>query len=75
MLFEDASMAAALREEYVRLSGPKMSYWVYRNNGGELRWLDRTHQPPLLRDREPDSTWTQRATARVLAWLPIESQL
>jgi cardiolipin synthase C len=75
VLFEDVSMAAALREEYLRLSGPKMSYWVYRNNDGELRWLDRTHQPPLLHDREPDSTWTQRATARVLAWLPIESQL
>ena len=75
VLFEDASMAAALREEYLRLTGPKMSYWVYRNGDGELRWLDHARRPPALYDREPDTTWTQRATARVLAWLPIESQL
>lgn len=75
VLFEDPEMAAALREEYLRLSGPPMSYWVYRNGDGELRWLDRTRQPPLAHDREPDTTWGQRATARVLAWLPIESQL
>jgi putative cardiolipin synthase len=75
VLFEDASMANALRAEYVRLSDPRMSYWVYRNGDGELRWLDHARKPPMLHDREPDTTWTQRATARVLAWLPIESQL
>lgn len=75
VLFDDAEMAAALRDEYLRLSGPKMSYWVYRNGEGELRWLDHAPKPPESHDREPDTTWTQRATARVLAWLPIESQL
>jgi putative cardiolipin synthase len=73
--FDDPGIGAALRDEYLRLSSPKLSYWVFHDRAGDLHWLDRNARPPALLDREPDSTRTQRAIARVLGWLPIESQL
>jgi len=75
VLFEDPAIAASLRAEYLRLAGPALSYWVYRRPDGDMRWLDRAIAPPLLIEREPDTTTLQRATARVIGWLPIESQL
>ena len=75
VLFEDPRIALALRDEYLRLASPELSYWVYRNRDGEVRWLDRATQPPTAIPHEPDSSRLQRATARVVGWLPIESQL
>jgi cardiolipin synthase C len=75
VVFEDPAIAAALREEYLRLAGPALSYWVYRRADGELRWLDRTKQPPTVIAQEPDTSRLQRVTTRVVGWLPIESQL
>jgi putative cardiolipin synthase len=75
VLFEDAALAVELRNEYLRLARPELSYWVYRDDGGRLRWLDRSVTPPLALAQEPDTTWTRRLIVRVLGWLPIESQL
>jgi cardiolipin synthase C len=75
VLFDDPGIGQALRDEYLRLSGPRLSYWVFRGESGDLRWLDRGTRPPLLLDHEPDTTALQRATARAIGWLPIESQL
>jgi putative cardiolipin synthase len=75
VLFDDPAIARALRDEYLRLAGPALSYWVQRRSDGELRWLDRAARPPALLEREPDTTRWQRVTARVVGWLPIESQL
>jgi putative cardiolipin synthase len=75
VLFDDPAIARSLRDEYLRLAGPALSYWVYRRPDGELRWLDRAAQPPAIVTHEPDTTGRQRATARVIGWLPIESQL
>ncbi len=75
VLFDDPAIALALRDEYLRLSGPAMSYWVDLDQDGDLRWLDRAAIPPRLIDHEPDTTGLERATSRVLGWLPIESQL
>ncbi|GAB3383848.1 phospholipase D family protein [Lysobacter fragariae] len=75
VLFEDPAIAASLRAEYLRLSGPALSYWVYRNRDGDVHWLDRAARPPAVFTQAPDTTGMQRATARVVGWLPIESQL
>ena len=75
VLFEDPVIAIAVRNEYLRLADPAISYWVYRNPEGELRWLDRTRTPPTVVRHEPDTTAWQRGLVRVLGWLPIESQL
>ncbi|MGJ4801937.1 phospholipase D family protein [Luteimonas sp. SDU82] len=74
VLFEDEPLALALRNEYLRLSGADQSYWVYLDDD-ELRWLDRAEEPPVVLDHEPESGWWPRAVARVVGWLPVESQL
>ncbi|MCR6661804.1 MAG: phospholipase D family protein [Luteimonas sp.] len=75
LLFDDPALGAALRDEYLRLSGPEKSYWVYLNDDGDLRWLDRASEPPRILDVEPESTRWQRIQARIVRWLPVESQL
>ena len=61
--------------EYLRLARPELSYWVYQDGLGRMRWLDRSVEPPRALAQEPDTRWTRRLLVRVLGWLPIESQL
>jgi len=75
VLFDDADIAAAVRDEYDRLAGPALSYEVMRGDDGRTEWLDRSRDPPLVLYREPQTTAWQRAVARMIGWLPIESQL
>ncbi len=75
VLFDDAALGDALRQEFLHLAGADMSYWLYLDGDGDLRWLDRAEEPPVAYDHEPDSTWWQRLVAGTLRWLPIESQL
>lgn len=75
VLFDDPALATALRDEYLRLSGPDQSYWVYLDPRGKLRWLDRASDPPVILEKEPEASLWQRAVARVVGWLPVESQL
>ncbi|WEN14308.1 phospholipase D family protein [Rhodanobacter sp. AS-Z3] len=75
VLFADAGLAHDLRQEYLQLASPALSYQVQRGADGELQWLDGSSQPPRVLDHEPDAGWWLRATTRVMSWLPIESQL
>jgi putative cardiolipin synthase len=75
VFFDDPGIAAALRDEYLHLAGPAMSYWLHRNDDGALRWLDRSTRPPTLLDHEPEATGMARAQAALFRWLPVESQL
>ncbi|HEY5803600.1 MAG TPA: phospholipase D family protein [Lysobacter sp.] len=75
VLFDDPVIAAQVRDEYLRLTDPATSYWVYENSEGELRWLDRAQASPVVIDSEPDAGIWSRTLARVSGWLPIESQL
>ena len=75
VLFDDVPLALALREEYLRLSGDGKSYWVYLDEDDELRWLDRAEEPPVVLDHEPESSLASRVMARLVGWLPVESQL
>ena len=75
VLFDDPVLAAQLRGEYLRLASPQVSYWVALDTQGRLRWLDRDSHPPGWLTHEPDSALWQRASARVISWLPLESQL
>ena len=73
--FEDPALAAEVRAEYLRLASPAHSYWVFLGGDGQVRWLDRAVSPPRVLAAEPDASLARRALARVLGWLPIESQL
>ncbi|HET8900279.1 MAG TPA: phospholipase D family protein [Rhodanobacteraceae bacterium] len=75
VLFDHAGLAAAVKAEFQRLAGPALSYGVTLGADGQLVWLDGASEPPRRRRREPDASRARRLLARVLAWLPIESQL
>lgn len=75
VLFDDAALGKALFEEYRHLTGEDLSYWVYLDDDGDVRWLDRGADPPRVLRVEPDSTRMERVIANVVRWLPIESQL
>ena len=75
VLFDDEVLAAQLRDEFLRLAAPEQSYWVDLDARGDVRWLDRAAQPPQLLDKEPDASLWQRASARMISWLQLESQL
>lgn len=75
VLFDDADLAKAVRDEYLRLSGPELSYWMHLDKSGKPRWLDRAAKPPSLVSTEPDTDTWQRISATAISWLPVESQL
>ena len=75
LFFDDPALGAALRELYVHLSSPDLSYWVHINDEGRLRWLDAAATPPEVLGNEPESTRLQRLLVWFMTWLPIESQL
>ena len=75
ILFDHPGLGAALQAEYEHLATPAFSYQVQTNANGALRWRDAATDPPQLLTREPDASTWRRLTARVLGWLPIESQL
>ena len=74
VFFEDETLAADLREEIERLRNPALSYRVALE-GLRLRWFDDATDPPVIYEDEPNSTFTQRMTARLAGWLPIEQEL
>lgn len=74
VLFDDPVLGARLRQEYLRLADPQHSWWLALGADDELRWLER-QAPPHWVEREPGSSLGKRWTARVISWLPLESQL
>lgn len=75
VMFDDADLARAVRDEYLRLSSPDLSYWMYLDRHNAPRWLDRAARPPRSMAREPDTGGWQRFSAHAISWLPLESQL
>jgi len=55
-------------------TGPDHSYRVQLRDD-RLVWEDRRTTPPTQLDVDPETSWWQRASVRVLSWLPIENQL
>lgn len=74
VLFDDPVLGAQLRAEYLRLASPQHSWWLALGEDDQLRWLER-QPPPHWVDSEPGSGVGKRWTARVISWLPLESQL
>ncbi|WP_127564652.1 phospholipase D family protein [Stenotrophomonas indicatrix] len=74
VLFDDPVLGAQLRGEYLRLASPEHSWWLALDADEQLRWLQR-EPPPHWVDAEPGSSLGKRWTARVISWLPLESQL
>ncbi len=74
LLFEQPDLAHELQQLYARKTAPAISYRLALV-GGDLRWHDDAAQPPRTWTREPDASVWRRGAARVIGWLPVESQL
>ncbi|MCD7099726.1 phospholipase D family protein [Stenotrophomonas sp. MMGLT7] len=74
LLFRDADAAAELERLYAAKTAADSSYRL-QLQGERLRWLDGSVQPPRTWEREPEAGFWRRAAARVIGWLPLESQL
>ncbi|MBN6113321.1 phospholipase D family protein [Xanthomonas bonasiae] len=74
LLFRDRAAAAELERLYrTKVSAP-VSYRLALQDGA-VRWHDAAARPPQTWDREPEAGIWRRAAARVIGWLPVESQL
>ncbi len=74
IVFRDRALTADLAKMFQAKAGPKNSYRVELEQG-KLRWIDGSKQPPRTWTHEPEASFGRRATARVIGWLPLESQL
>jgi putative cardiolipin synthase len=74
VLFHDREATAALERLFRTRTGGRHSYRVLLRDGS-VRWEDSSTTPPVEWRHEPETGWWQRASVRILEWLPIESQL
>ena len=72
VMFDDADLAKAVRDEYLRLSGPELSYWMHLvEMATRTGWIAPRNRRVWYRTGH---RW-QRASATAISWLPLESQL
>ncbi|UNK50468.1 phospholipase D family protein [Lysobacter sp. S4-A87] len=74
ILFSDRQLSGDLQENYRLKTGARSSYKLWLDDG-ELRWRDGSAEPPREWTHEPAVGVGRRAIARVIGWLPVESQL
>ena len=74
LLFDCPGAAAELEALYRSKASPQASYRLGLSDG-TLRWYDDAARPPSTWDREPEAGLWSRTMARVIGWLPVESQL
>ena len=74
VIIESPEMAAGL-VALLHQKGPAHTYEVYLDAKGRLRWKRLEAGEWVVYDKEPNTGFWKRLTARVMGWLPIESQL
>ena len=75
IIFEEPTVVAELEEEFNRRTSSTYSYQVLLDHG-QMRWKDRSSDDQIhIWTHDPQTKWWQRATVKVMSWLPIESQL
>jgi cardiolipin synthase C len=75
VLFEHAPLAKKMREVFELETSPTMSYRVSLSEDGKLRWEGKAHGTLRIFTREPATHWPRGLAVRLIAWLPIQSQL
>ena len=71
LLFENEELAREIDDVFVREIAPDSAYAVALE-GGRLVWRAGGAE---WRGLEPDATWTRRAVAWAMRWLPFEAQM
>jgi putative cardiolipin synthase len=74
VIIDSPKIASQVVDEVVRAL-PKISYQVYLNDNGDLRWRYEEDGEVEVWDREPDTSFYTRFKAGLARMLPIKSQL
>ena len=75
VLFVEPEIVQTLEGLFELESAPAMSYRVFIAEDGKLRWAEEVDDALVIHDHEPEARLSRRAVARVISWLPVESQL
>jgi putative cardiolipin synthase len=75
VLIESEALAAQLRAQFARASGPELSYRVVLEPGEGLVWYDRVNGEDRRLEREPDASVGRRLGVTLLRLVPLDSQL
>lgn len=75
VLFDCPKIAAKMEAVWQHDTAPEHSFAVSLTPGGALQWHARDGGRAVTYDRDPEASFWRRLTARVVGWLPLESQL
>jgi putative cardiolipin synthase len=75
VLFRSAGLVAEMRALFETETAPALSYRVFLSENGGLRWQGGREGAGDIFDHEPEASLSRRIIARIVEWLPIESQL
>ncbi len=75
IVFETPELIAEVRKLFALETTPAFSYRLQLDAQGRLQWHTEQDGAPVLHTREPEAPWLKRLVARVVGWLPLESQL
>jgi cardiolipin synthase C len=75
VLFDHCPLAKKMRELFEYETAPSMSYRPSLSEDGKLRWQGEAKGALRRYDRDPETYWPRRLAVRLIAWLPIHSQL
>lgn len=69
LLMDSPELAAQLQQALASASGHTYEVTLHQ---GKLRWTTLENGQTQVYDTEPGTSWLQRASVRVMSWLPIE---
>jgi len=75
ILIDSPSFAALVVEYLDEGIRPENSYRVTLDERGALTWTTRNGDEVATFDREPEAGFWKRLTAKIVEWLPVDSQL
>lgn len=75
VLFDSAALVARMKAVWQHETAPSRSYEVRLTPQGSLEWIASQDGQPIRHDRDPEASMWRRMTAKVIGWLPLESQL
>jgi putative cardiolipin synthase len=60
---------------WARTSMPLGAYEVFLNEDNKVRWRDLREDPPIVFEKEPESSWWDRSKVNIIKIFPVKSQL
>ncbi|MFV8819408.1 phospholipase D family protein [Haliea sp. E17] len=72
--FASPQQAGLLSDSFDAIAG-RLAYQLHLDDRGDIVWHSRSGASAATVDHEPDTTWWQRFSTRVLSWIVPESQL